>query len=300
MTADVTLRSILSPVDFSEHSRHALRWAGAFAARFHSELTIVSVVDPLLADAARIKLGHDLAQTETDPALREFVATTWPGSTSLKTAFRTPIGDAATKILETATTERADLIVIGTQGLGGFRKWLLGSTTERLLRKTRLPVLAVPLPSEAQAARPDTPLVSHIAVAIDFSDSSVMATRVAAVVARAFAAKLTLTHIVESVFVPPQWQPLLEESDEARTANSRVRLKALAEEICGSHACDEVVAQGRPAEVIGTVARERRADLIVMGLANDEGMFAPRPGSVAYRVLCSTTIPVLVIPATLK
>ena len=33
----------------------------------------------------------------------------------------------------------ADLIVMGTQGLGGFRKWLLGSTTERLLRRTHVP-----------------------------------------------------------------------------------------------------------------------------------------------------------------
>ena len=72
-------RSILSPVDFSEHSRHALRWAGAFAARFQSRLTVISVVDPLLAEAARIRLGLDLAKAETEPALREFVAATWSG-----------------------------------------------------------------------------------------------------------------------------------------------------------------------------------------------------------------------------
>jgi nucleotide-binding universal stress UspA family protein len=84
-------RAILSPVDFSEHSRDALRWAGAFAARFHSRLTVISVVDPLLAEAARIRLGQDLAKAETEPALREFVATTWsdgahaPDQTVLKT-----------------------------------------------------------------------------------------------------------------------------------------------------------------------------------------------------------------------
>ena len=68
-------RSILYPVDFSEQSRHALRWAAAFAARFGSRLTVVSVVDPLLAEAARVRLGQDLATEETEPALREFVAT---------------------------------------------------------------------------------------------------------------------------------------------------------------------------------------------------------------------------------
>ena len=100
----MTLRSILSPVDFSEQSRHALRWAGEFAARFHTRLTVLSVVDPLLAKAARIRLGQDLAKVETEPALREFAAATWPDGSapSVQTIFKTPIGDAAAVILETA------------------------------------------------------------------------------------------------------------------------------------------------------------------------------------------------------
>jgi len=86
-------RSILSPVDFSEQSRHALRWAAAFAARFGSRLTVVSVVDPLLAEAARVRLGQDLATEETEPALREFVASTWTSTTRAPTqiVFRTRI-----------------------------------------------------------------------------------------------------------------------------------------------------------------------------------------------------------------
>jgi nucleotide-binding universal stress UspA family protein len=82
------LRSILTAVDFSEHSRHALRWAGAVAARFRSRLTVISVVDPLLAEAARIRLDQDLAKTETETALREFVAATWSGA-----ALVVPISD---------------------------------------------------------------------------------------------------------------------------------------------------------------------------------------------------------------
>ena len=111
-------RSILSPVDFSEQSRHALRWAAALAARFGSRLTVVSVVDPLLAEAARVRLGQDLAKQETEPALREFVAATWASATPATTqiVFRTAVGDAAGSILETAEREGADLIVMGTTG----------------------------------------------------------------------------------------------------------------------------------------------------------------------------------------
>jgi nucleotide-binding universal stress UspA family protein len=63
----MSARSILSAVDFSEQSRHALHWAGSFAERLQSRLAVINVIDPLLAEAARIRLGLDLA-TETEPA----------------------------------------------------------------------------------------------------------------------------------------------------------------------------------------------------------------------------------------
>ncbi len=203
--------------------------------------------------------------------------------------FRTVVGNAAGSILEAAETERADLIVMGTQGLGGFRKWLLGSTTERLLRRTKVPVLGIPRADESETREADS--VSHILAATDFSDSSIAAARIAAHWARALSAKLTLTHIVEPVTVPPQWLPLVEDSDETRVGSARAKLHALAEQICGSQDCDEVVALGRPADLIGSTAVDRRARLIVMGLASEQGAFSPRPGSIAYRVLSSTTVP---------
>ena len=297
----MTLHSILSPVDFSEQSRHALRWAGELAARFQTRLTVLSVVDPLLAEAARLRLGQDLAKAETEPALREFVAATWPDGTapSVQPIFRTPIGDPATVILETAAHEAVDLIVMGTQGLGGFRKWLLGSTTERLLRRSHVPVLVVPLSEQSDVPAVNAPFaIGHILAATDFSEASVAAVTYAAQLAQRFSATLALTHVVESLTVPPRWRPLAEESDEARIATARDRLKALADESCGAQECEVIAAVGRPADVIGSIANDRRTQLIVMGLSSDQGPFAPRPGSIAYRVLSSTTIPVLVVPAS--
>jgi nucleotide-binding universal stress UspA family protein len=293
----VNLRSILSAVDFSEHSRHALRWAGAFASRFQSRLTVVSVVDPLLAEAARIRLNQDLANVETEPALREFVAATWPGEPDapVPAAFRTPVGEAAAAILETADTDGADLIVVGTYGLGGVQKWLIGSTTERILRKTQVPVLAVPSGSESEAASADAGRVSHILAATDFSEPSVAAVRVAAVLARRFSARLTLAHVIAPMAVPLQWRSLVEESDEERLGAARLELEALAGRL-GVESAEQVVAVGRPADLIGSIARDRDAQLIVMGLEGGHGAFARRPGSIAYRVLGSTTIPVLVVP----
>jgi nucleotide-binding universal stress UspA family protein len=296
----LTLRSILSPVDFSEPSRHALRWAGEFAVRFQTRLTVLNVVDPLLAEAAKIRFGQDLAKMDTEPALREFVAATWPDGTapSVQTIFKTPSGDPVTVILETAASEAADLIVMGTQGLGGFRKWLLGSTTERLLRRTHLPVLAVPLGEESSGQGVNATVeVGRILAATDFSESSVAAVQYALQLAPPSSAGLVLAHAVEPFSAPPEWQPLAEESTERRVAHARDRLKVLAEQCCGPEGCEAIVSVGRTAEVIGAIAEKRRVQLIVLGLNSDQGPLAPRPGSIAYRVMSSATVPVLVVPA---
>jgi nucleotide-binding universal stress UspA family protein len=297
-------RSILCPVDFSEHSRHALRCAGAFAAHFHSRLTVLSVVNPLLAEAARIRLGQDLVSTETEPALREFVAATWPETAnSLEhTVVKTTVGEPATAILEIATADGADLIVMGTQGLGGFRKWLLGSTTERLLRRTHLPVLAVPSPSNDSDVEPRHRdfEISHILAATDFSESSVAAAQTAVELSQRWSAPLTLVHVLAPLKVPAQWQPLVQESEEMRVAAARTALSTLAGQLCDAGVCEDLVVLGHPAEMIGSVARDRGTQLIVMGLASERGVFAPRPGSIAYRVLSSSTVPVLVVPISDK
>ena len=208
---------------------------------------------------------------------------------------RTPVGDAAPAILEAAAAAGADLIVIGTQGLGGLHKWLVGSTTERLLRQTRVPVLAVPprddrqLPSPASFPTSSAPLTSATLPS--------SRRRWPRILAAAFSARLTLAHVVEPLTVPAQWQPIASESDDTRVAAARTKLDAIAAQACGAATCDTVVVLGRPAELIGSIAADRGAQVIAMGLAGAHGAFAPRPGSIAYRVLSSTMIPVLAVPA---
>lgn len=296
-------RAILSPVDFSDQSRHALRWAGAFATRFSSRLTVLSVIDPLLAEAAKIRLGQDLANAETEPTLREFVAATWSeDAPPARTVVKTTVGEPATAILEAARADASDLIVVGTQGLGGFRKWLLGSTTERLLRRAHIPVLVIPSTSSDPAVEGGHRGfgISHVLAATDFSDSSATAVKAAVELAQQWSASVTLVHVVAPLKVPPQWQPLVQESEKRRVTAARTQLKALAGQLCGTRGCDDLVVSGDPAETIGAIARERAAQLIVMGLAGEHGVFAPRPGSIAYRVLSSSTVAVLVVPASDK
>ena len=139
----LTVRSILCPVDLSEQSRQALLWASAIARYRGGELTVLSVIEPLLAQAAGIRLGVDLAREEAEPALREFVDATLPERVRQASHVRieATVGDPAERILQTARRLNAGLIVMGTHGLGGFRKLVLGSTTEAYCGKPSRPFL---------------------------------------------------------------------------------------------------------------------------------------------------------------
>jgi universal stress protein A len=292
----LTVRTILCPVDFSDHSRHALRWADALASRHQSRLVVLTAVDPLLAEAAKVRLGLDLAATEVEPALREFVRTTWRDEARHDAVFHVRVGDPADVILEAA--DGADLIVMGTHGLGGFRKWLLGSTTQRVLRRARGLVFAVPAASGDSATRDirEAALRRPVMAASDLSDASAHAMRWADRFATTYGVPLMLTHVVEPVVVAPQWRAYVQETDESRVAAARVRLERLAEQIC-SGPCEIVVSPGRPDDAIASIAEEREVGLIVMGLGGGPRLLERRPGTIAYRVLCIATAPVLVVPA---
>jgi nucleotide-binding universal stress UspA family protein len=56
------------------------------------------------------------------------------------------------------------------------------------------------------------------------------------------------------------------------------------------------VSLGRPEDAIASIAEERNATLIVMGLGGAAGLLVPRPGSIAYRVMCVANAPVVVVP----
>ena len=66
--------SIISAVDFSEHSRRAFRYATGLAARIGGRLAVIHVTDPLLTEAANITYGREFLAGETDNEVRALIA----------------------------------------------------------------------------------------------------------------------------------------------------------------------------------------------------------------------------------
>lgn len=293
-----TMGSVLCAVDFSEQSRQALLWASAISQYRSAELAVLSVLEPLLAEAAGIRLGVDLARDQAEPALREFVDATLAEHQrqASRVHMEVKVGTPSEVILESARTRKAELIVMGTHGRGGFQKLLLGSTTEQVLRRTEWPVLAVP-PGAVTAPAVADPggQLKKILLATDFRESALAATRWATDLASDIRVPLVFAHVVKPVAVPARWQALADEFESDRVASARRMLDRLSASFRHAHK-ECVVTVGRPADTIASLAKEHGAGLVVMGLANAEDSEQQRPGSIAYRVLRLAHVAVVVVP----
>lgn len=147
-------RSILCPVDFSEHSRAALRHAVALGASGRGRVTAVFVNDPLLVAAAAAAYNERPLAGSTEAELRRFVAASLPAATARRVQYAVAMGAPGREIVKLAAKQGADLIVMGTHGRGAAGRLFFGSVTDYVLRHTPVPLLAVP--PAASRRRPAT------------------------------------------------------------------------------------------------------------------------------------------------
>lgn len=306
----IDVQRILCPIDFSDFSRRAMRHAVAVAGWYHASLTLVHVwpfvpvvayppgsgvvpsPPPLRADD-RDRLAADLrrlaGEAGADPASTVDVVE----------------GETAREILRVAGAMPADLIVMGSHGRSGFERLLLGSVTEKVVRRALCPVLTVPPP--ADGAEPGAPVrFTRIACAIDFSDCSTMALRYALSLAQKAGARLTLVHVIEASPPGPEVEdaaPSARRGFEASLATAERRARAQLESLIRDDGraggpVDTVVATGKPYREILRVAGEARADLLVAGTHGRGTVDRMLFGSTAQHLVRQASCPVLTLRKT--
>jgi nucleotide-binding universal stress UspA family protein len=290
--------SVLCPIDFSEPSRASLAYAAAIANHFGATLTIVTVDDPLLAEAAKHSQYLQTPAEATEHELRRFCAEVLPASSTeaRKTDFRVVVGKPAQEILRVAKDVGAELIVMGSHGRSGAKKLFFGSTTERVLRETTVPVLVTPddRPRAVSIAEM-TRHIRHVLAPVDLTSASPTQVVVAADLAAALSVPLIVAHVLEPIFIPMSVRAAMPDSSGERRADAEGRLAELIESSAKGATTEPVILTGDPSEEIVKLAEVRNAGLIVMGL-HSSGMLGPRMGSVTYRVLCLAQALVLALP----
>jgi nucleotide-binding universal stress UspA family protein len=289
--------SVLCPVDFSASSRGALRYAGAIAAHFGARLTLLAVNDPLLEEADAISGPAHLAE-DTTRELERFLRHTFSeqqhGVPDVRLEVTT--GKSAPEILRVSREKGCDLIVMSSHGLTGFRKLFFGSTTERVLRETTVPVLVTPGSDAGPTTLEDIPrLVRRVLAPVDLTAATPHQMEIARRLAEAINVPIMLLHVVEPVRTLSTALPRLSKVDAERRYRAERKLEEAVQNMPPGIKPEALVAYGEPAEEIAKVATDRDAGIIIMGL-HSSPVLGPRMGSVTYRVLCLAHRLVLAIP----
>ena len=286
-------RSILCAVDFSVHSRQALQYAAAVAKRFRGRVTVLFVNDPLLLAAARQAYGNERQVIEQSRAeLARFVAQAVRGSERM-----TPVvaaGNPASQILASAKRLRSDLVVIGTQGLSGVQKLFFGSTTEQVLRRTAIAVLAVPPQIIRQGPAHGRLVVDQIIVPIDLAGEWQSDAVRGAAMAQMFDVPIRLVHVLRPVQTPAWIRAIGVPSQRQRIAKATRALEQLTRKLGAGVRASCSVVLGEPAHEIARLTK-RGSPLLVMSLRGTRGVWGRR-GAIAYHVLTHSATPVLALP----
>jgi nucleotide-binding universal stress UspA family protein len=303
----IDIRRILCPTDFSDFSRRALDHAVAIARWYESTITLfhVCAIAPVVTYASGTAGLPSAVLTQADrdallASMRRFAEIESGSSVSIQ--FDIGEGSAANEILARAAAMPADLLVMGTHGRSGFERLVLGSVTEKVLRKAACPVLSVPRSVPDVVPVPPV-LFKRILCAVDFSDCSMHALNYAMSLAQEADAHLTVMHVIE---LPPDAPDLqetvaggprsLQEYIAAVEEDRRARLNvAVPETVRAYCTVDSVLVAGRPYREILSVATEQQAELIVIGVRGRGAADLLFFGSTAQHVVRQASCPVLTL-----
>lgn len=292
---------ILCPVDLSESSGHALNHALALARSCRARLTVMEAAwggPPVMEYPVGASIPPPLLLPRQLENLRDelqlFVERDNTAGVKIDIVVRE--GPVVPMILEVARTTGADLIVIGTHGRSGFERLLLGSVAERTLRKAACAVMTVPPADRTAMPGRDT---RSIVCAIDFSPVSLKALAYALSLRKELQATLLLTYVFDGPAARLMSGGVtLETSTYTQKVqdDTRTALRALVpNDARAGCQTEEIVTIGRPHEEIVRLARERDADLIVMGVHGRSALNLALFGSTANQVVRHASCPVVTV-----
>jgi len=273
-------RSILAPVDFSDLSALALRYAAALASRSAARLALmyanVFSPPPYFTENNLNELERQFRASfaEAGKGLRRFAETTL-GDGAAGVEMHVSEGPPAHTILRYAAENGVDLIAMGTHGPGGVNRWMMGSVAERVLRGSHVPVLTV-RPGKPAAAPVE---IRHILCPVNESASARKALVTAMDLAFCFGARVTAMHV-----------------QEERAKGPIADLCAwIAENQRGNCEIREIVRQGDAATEIVSAAAETDCDLAVIGAQHRAFFDSTVLGTTTVRVVRHARCPVLTV-----
>ena len=297
----IKLKRILFPTDFSRCADQALTHAVYLAEKYQAALHLLHVVT-LFEDQPDV-LSDEIAETEAlvkkleekaEIELQNVANTHGSDDMEIVTNQKRAIS-AAPAILEYASKNNIDLIVMGTNGRRGIGHLLLGSATEEVVRLADCPVFTI---RESEEVKP-IKLFERILVPIDFSEHSKKAISYAKEIADSYSANLQLLHVIEDTIHPAyslsgkssifDLVPGIEE-DCRRRMDELIQESGIPKEIT-----EIIVKGGQAAHDIIKFAKEKSSDLVVIATHGLTGIEHLLLGSVTEKVVRMAPCPVFTV-----
>src|SRR5579864_2389144 len=278
----VGLKNILFATDFSEPSMKAFPYVTALSSHFGASVFACHVITPTSLVAAAPQAAPSLYEAEYNAATKELdniLAS--PQLKGLKTKPLLASGILGDALLDEIQQNKIDLVVAGTHGRTGLRRFLLGSAVEDICRVSTCPVLTIGPDCPTSAIK-----FSRILVPTDLSEESMRSLPFVVKLATAYGASVIVLHVLpEETSGNPDAIKLSEPVLRSMVHTFEPRLSPLK--------ADFLIKSGAVAETILEVAQEQGADVIALGIRN-----AFLPGlhlrsRVAYRVITAAHCPVV-------
>ena len=296
MPETLKIKLILCPIDFSEFSISAYQHALSVAEHYEAKLVAQHIVElwrhPSLDFAASAGLYQESRQALRESGkeqLQDFVQKhTHDG---FQPELLVQVGVAADSILSLAQSQEADVIIMGTHGRRGFDRLMLGSVTDRVMRRAPCPVLVASKPHDSAAAGKERGHVHHLSRILfcaDFSENSERALRYAISATAEYDAELTLLHVLDRGPSPAK-------TEEATAAATEQLDKLIPPEERKSLKFKTAVRTGTPYAQIIQLALEAQIDLVTMGVRGRGAVDVAVFGSTTYRVMQLGPCPVLAV-----
>lgn len=156
------MKSILVPTDFSEQANYALDFAYSIAKKSGGQIKLLNVVEAPHGTSFNA-MGEVVTPDDTDTVLfiqlrnsikqRLHELATHAKYKDVAISTDVEVGSAYGHISRAIADHEVDLVVMGTQGASGLKEVLVGSNTEKVVRRAKCPVLTVKSPVEANSIK---------------------------------------------------------------------------------------------------------------------------------------------------
>lgn len=286
-------QKILCPVDFFKTSNRAFEYALKLATHYGADLHLLHAVSAIIPAAYGAPISAEDLTADLEKESKRQLAGLKARATKAGVTVTTEvaIGDIDVQILRVIKKRKSDLVVMGSHGRRGFERFMIGSTTERMIRLSPVPILIVGL---TRGGRVAPPAIRRILMTTDFSAGTSSAAAMALSLAQECQAKVTLLHVVSDIAADVSGRymaPLLRGVDEE--LNKLVPNDA--RDWCDVNVQVET---GVAHELIPKILAKGKYDLLIMNIHGKSVLDRALLGSTAERTLrvATATCPVLLIP----